>query len=256
MKRIDKTTGMVNIGELKAKVCAVVDDCEAQGVICTPGAEELVTRYERSDVEARHRIRRLSGYSGYIAEKYGIDESDILHLELAAVFHDVGMMTVPHEFFNSPHSLTVYQYTVVKTHTTSGGTLLSGKAEESFRHIRESALFHHETFDGTGYPIGLKGNQIPFFTRIISLVDTFDILTSSRPHKEPYPFDMASDIIFSERKKYDPDVLSLFSENLDSLIKIKHDIEGDLRFTESKSACELSERDKIQLHTISESAKN
>jgi len=251
-----KGYGMVNIGELKAKVCAVVDECESTGAICTPGAEDLVTRYERSDADARDRIRRLSGYSGCIAEKYGVDKSDILHLELAAVFHDVGMMTVPREFFNTPHSLTVYQYTVVKTHTTTGGTLLSGKAQESFRHIRESALFHHEAFDGTGYPIGLKGKQIPLFTRIISLVDTFDILTSQRPHKEPYPFDMASDIIFSEQKKYDPDVLSLFSENLDSLIKIKYDVEGSRGFADSKPVCELSERDKARLSNLNDSAKN
>lgn len=152
---------MLNIGELKAQIHAVVAECENTSEPCTRAAEELVTTYECSDSEARDRIRRLSGYCSFIAEKQGVDKEEIKYIKLAAIFHDIGMMTVPHEFFKTPHSLTEYQYAVVKTHTTTGGTLLSGQSQNSFRHMRESALFHHEAFDGSGYPIGLKGKQIP-----------------------------------------------------------------------------------------------
>lgn len=247
---------MVNISKLKSQIHAVVAECESTNEPYTRAAEELITTYEGSDNGARDRIRRLSGYCGFIAEKQGIDKQEIKYVQLAAIFHDIGMMTVPQEFFRTPHSLTVYQYAVVKTHTTTGGLLLSGQSQNSFRHIRESALFHHEAFDGSGYPIGLKGKQIPKFARIISLIDTFDILTSQRPHKAPYPFDLASDIIFSERKKYDPDVLSLFSDNLGALMKIKYEIEGEVRFANSKADCELSERDKLRLSNLGEAAKN
>jgi putative two-component system response regulator len=247
---------MLTIGELKTKIHAAVTECEIMDEPCTRAAEELVTTYESSNIEARDRIRCLSGYCGFIAEKQGVDKQEIKYIKLAAIFHNVGMMTVPQEFFKTPHSLTEYQYAVVKTHTTTGGTLLSGQSQNTFRHIRESALFHHEAFDGSGYPIGLKGKQIPRFTRIISLLDTFDILTSQRPHKAPYPFDLASDIIFSERRKYDPDVLSLFSDNLGGLMKIKFEIEGEGRFAGSKVDCELSERDKMRLMNPGDAAKN
>jgi putative two-component system response regulator len=247
---------MQNIGELKTQIHAIVAECENTNEPYTRAAEELITSYECSDNGARDRIRRLSGYCGLIAEKQGVEKEDIKYIKLAAIFHNIGMATVPEEFFKTPHSLTVYQYAVVKTHTTTGGTLLSGQSKNSFRHIRESALFHHEAFDGSGYPIGLKGKQIPLFARIISLLDTFDILTSQRPHKVPYPFDLASDIIYSERKKYDPDILSLFSDNLGALIKIKYEIEGELRFVCSKADCELSERDKMRFRSLGESSKN
>ncbi len=109
---------MRNIGELKAQIHAVVAECENTNEPCTRAAEELVTTYECSDNEARDRIRRLSGYCSFIAEKQGVDKEEIKYIKLAAIFHDIGMMTVPHEFFKTPHSLTEYQYAVVKTHTT------------------------------------------------------------------------------------------------------------------------------------------
>lgn len=246
---------MPDDGAIKDRISAVVAECENTGDPCTTAAEELITVYEGPDNGARNRIRRLSGYCGFIAEKQGIDKKEIKHVKLAAIFHNIGMVTVPQEFFKTPHCLTLHQYAVVKTHTTAGGAMLSGQLGESFRHIRESALFHHEAFDGSGYPAGLRGKQIPLFARIIGLLDTFDVLTSKRPHKAPYPFDLASDIIFSERKKYDPDVLSVFSDNFGELIKIKYGVEGELRLTSSKEECELSERDKMKI-SLSESARN
>ena len=101
-----------------------MDECETANEPCTRAAEELVTTYECSDNEARDRIRRLSGYCGFLAEKNGVDSKEIRHIKLAAIFHDIGMMTVPQEFFKTTHYLTEYQYAVVKTHTTTGGALL------------------------------------------------------------------------------------------------------------------------------------
>ena len=130
----------------------------------------------------------------------------------------------------------------MKKHTTIGGDLLDGHDSELMVSARDIALTHHEKWDGSGYPYGLKGKDIPLEGRIAGLVDVFDALTSKRPYKDPYPLDKTCEIIRSEREKhFDPKLHDLFFANIDGFIQIRNELkeEGDIITSDYK----LSERD-------------
>ncbi|MEA2061114.1 MAG: HD domain-containing phosphohydrolase [Thermodesulfobacteriota bacterium] len=135
---------------------------------------------------------------------------------------DIGKIGVPDCVLLKPGKLTAQEWQIMTQHIAIGGKLLESMNDDFMVLARGIALTHHEKWDDTGYPTGLKEESIPFCGRIAGLVDVFDALTSRRPYKEPYPAEKALEIISCGRgTHFDPDLVDLFLKNKDRFIKIK-----------------------------------
>ncbi len=155
-------------------------------------------------------LRNIEKYKDKISDR---DYEDML---LAAPFHDIGKLAIPNHILNKPSSLTSEEYEIMKQHTVLGAKIIDdlceGEEPKSYLLLaRQIALYHHERWDGAGYPQNLKGEEIPFLARIITVVDVFDALVSKRVYKEAYPFDKAFSIIIEEKgKAFDPEIVDVF----------------------------------------------
>ncbi|MBO4925383.1 MAG: HD domain-containing protein [Clostridia bacterium] len=150
---------------------------------------------DAKDVRTAEHSRRVSEYSVMIAREVGLSEEECESLRKAARMHDIGKIGVPDSILNKPARLTDEEYAKMKTHTTKGAEIL--KDFTLIDHVVEGARFHHERYDGRGYPDGLKGEEIPLFGRIIGVADTFDAMTANRVYRKQMDFDY----VLNELKK-------------------------------------------------------
>jgi putative two-component system response regulator len=144
-----------------------------------------------------------------------------------------------------PGKLTDEEFEIIKTHSTIGAKILANSKAEILKVAEQIALSHHEKWNGNGYPQGLSGDNIPLAGRIVGLADAFDAITSKRPYKDPYPVEMACDIIKKERgEHFDPDLVDVFMENIDEVLKIK----AEVHLEEGLSLADFtkSERDQLE----------
>lgn len=186
----------------------------------------LASVIECRDSDSGHHVKRTGSYVELIAkglQKNGI-YTDILtdeyidKLAHAAALHDIGKIAVPDSILNKPGRLTKEEFEIIKLHTTIGGELvretLKGVESEDYMKIAEQiALYHHEKWDGTGYPKQLQEEEIPLCARIMAVADVFDALISRRCYKEAYTLDEAFGIIKdSKGRHFDPKVAQVFLE--------------------------------------------
>ncbi len=198
---------------------------------------------EYRDTETGAHIIRISRMSAFMGKFAGMDTPDIDLLLHASPMHDLGKIGIPDTVLLKPGKLTPEEWQAMAAHTIIGGKLLDGHDADLMILARDIALTHHEKWDGTGYPNGLKREKIPLFGRIVALADVFDALTSKRPYKEPYPVEKAVAIIQAGRgAHFDPDLVDLFLTHIDEFVKIKQALsdEEDLARINFK----LSERDR------------
>ncbi len=140
--------------------------------------------------------------------------------------HDVGKIGIPDSILMKPGKLTNEEFDTVKTHSNIGAKILTNSKAEVLKVAEQIALSHHEKWNSKGYPQGLSGDTIPLAARIVGLVDVFDALTSRRPYKDPFPVEVALDIIKKERgQHFDPDVVDVFFENMDEILEIKAEVD-------------------------------
>jgi putative two-component system response regulator len=157
-----------------------------------------------------------------LAEKRGLPAEEVQNLLYAAPMHDVGKIGIPDSILLKPGKLTHEEFQVMKSHTVIGANILANSNAKILQSAQQIAISHHEKWNGKGYPQGLSGDKIPMVGRIVGLIDVFDALTSRRPYKEPYPVEMALDIIKKEREQhFDPTVVDIFLENIDEILKTK-----------------------------------
>ncbi len=167
----------------------------------------------------------MSAFCTLIAQKYGLEEDAVKNIRYASPMHDIGKIGIPDKILLKPDRLTSEEFDIIKTHTTIGASILADARAEVLQSGHQIALTHHEKWNGKGYPNGLKKEAIPVFGRIVGLMDVFDALTSSRPYKNPYPIEIARDIIKKEREiSFDPDMVDIFLDNIDALVQIKGDV--------------------------------
>jgi HD-GYP domain-containing protein (c-di-GMP phosphodiesterase class II) len=145
----------------------------------------------------------------------GLDDYLIMPMKLAAELHDIGKIGIGDELLNKPTALTVDEMAVMRTHSLIGYAILSGSAERAFDCAANAAYAHHEAFDGSGYPLGLKGDGIPLSGRIVALCDVYDSLRSDRPYRTAMPHIEAMSVMTSKRgrasvQKFDPQLLRVF----------------------------------------------
>jgi response regulator RpfG family c-di-GMP phosphodiesterase len=170
---------------------------------------------------------RLRGFDTY---REVIDDVFITDLMESCTLHDLGKVAIPDTVLLKPGDLTDREYEIVKQHAVIGGDALKAIDErlgkESFiRMGRDIAYFHHEHYDGTGYPLGLRGTKIPLAARIVAVADAYDALTSSRCYKRPIPHEKAVQVINNGRNlAFDPDVVEAF---LMAEERVKESINGE-----------------------------
>ena len=185
---------------------------ETQGEI----VERLGTLGEYRSKETGAHVRRVGLYSKLLAQLFGMDEKTANLLENAAPLHDIGKVGIPDSILNKPGKLSDDEYEVMKNHTRIGQSILSNSDKPLIQLASEIAGGHHEKFDGTGYPLGLKGDDIPVSARIVAIADVFDALVSQRVYKDSWSNEEIIKFFKKEKgKHFDPLLVILFLNNFE-----------------------------------------
>ncbi|WP_295412728.1 HD domain-containing phosphohydrolase [uncultured Thiodictyon sp.] len=177
---------------------------------------------EYRDNETGMHVIRMSHVSRLLALKAGMSDSDADTLLLAAPMHDIGKIGIPDGILLKQGKLTPQEWEIMKTHPRIGADIIGEDPSEIMRLAALIALTHHEKWDGSGYPQGLSGEAIPLQTRMVSIADVFDALTSRRPYKEAWPFQEAQDHIQAGiGSHFDPDLVPLFMDIIPEVLGIR-----------------------------------
>jgi putative two-component system response regulator len=171
----------------------------------------LAAAAEFRDDDTGQHTRRVGDLSVSIAQRLGVSELEIGLIRLAAPLHDVGKIALPDAILCKPGKLTVAEFEQMKSHATVGGQMLAGSAFALLEVAQQVALTHHEKWDGSGYPNGLAGEDIPIAGRIVAVADVFDALTHVRPYKAAWSrVDAITEIADDAGRHFDPDVVEAF----------------------------------------------
>lgn len=177
---------------------------------------------EYKDNETGMHVLRMSHYSKVLALAYGFNEEQAEILLHAAPMHDIGKIGIPDSIMLKPARLTEEEFAVMKTHPQIGAEILGDADSELLIIARSVALTHHEKWDGSGYPNGLAGEDIPVEGRIVAIADVFDALTSKRPYKEAWSIDKTIDYIEQQSGiHFEPKLVELLKQNLPEILEIK-----------------------------------
>jgi PAS domain S-box-containing protein len=178
--------------------------------------ERLARAIELQDPEAGRHANRIARIASYLASQLGLDDEQILLLRAAAPMHDVGKIAVADAILLKPGPLTPAERTEMERHTEVGHQILTDSESELLQMAARIALTHHEWFDGSGYPRGLKGEEIPIEGRIVAVADVFDAILSDRPYRKAMPAGEAVEILRAGRgTQFDPEVIDVLLEHLE-----------------------------------------
>jgi response regulator RpfG family c-di-GMP phosphodiesterase len=177
---------------------------------------------EARSEEAGNHIQRVALLCELLATKLGLEESFIEAISLASPLHDLGKITIPEHILHKPGELEGDEWNIMKTHAQSGGVILQKSNVSISKLAARLAHYHHENWDGSGYPEGLKGESIPIEARIMAVADVFDALGSKRCYKEAWSNDQIKDFIISEKnKKFDAALIDIVIDNFDEFTSIR-----------------------------------
>ena len=171
--------------------------------------QTLSTTIEAKDEYARGHSHRVAEYAALIANELGWDSEEIMNLKYAAHLHDIGKIGIPDMLLNKHACLTPEEYSVIKEHTVIGAEIL--KNISLIPHVAEVARSHHEHYDGTGYPDGLAGENIPLSARIVAIADCYDAMNSKRIYRNALPPEKIFKEIENNRStQFDPELTDIF----------------------------------------------
>lgn len=169
----------------------------------------LANVIEARDIHTRGHVERVRTYALELGKALAWHQDEMVVLEYGALLHDIGKISIPENVLNKPSRLTPEEMIIIQKHTTAGAKIIEG-----ITHLREALpyiLYHHEKWDGTGYPEGLKGTDIPREGRLLALADVFDALTSDRPYHVGMKFEDALDLIRRDSgTHFDPEMAEVF----------------------------------------------
>jgi len=181
----------------------------------------LGTASEYRDSDTGMHIMRMTAISVVIGKALGLSLEERELLSITAPMHDVGKIGVADAIMLKPDRLTPSEFNIMKSHTEIGGSILLG-SDTLVVTAREIALYHHENWDGSGYPTGLRGEQIPVLARVCAIADVFDALVTARPYKEAWSLQQAIDWIKEQSGlKFDPAVVAAFDSALPEILRIR-----------------------------------
>ncbi|MCA1931319.1 two-component system response regulator [Rheinheimera sp.] len=177
---------------------------------------------EYKDNETGLHVMRMSHYSQVLALAYGFSEQkaeDLLH---AAPMHDIGKIGIADSILLKPGKLTADEYKEMQKHPLIGAEIIGDCDSDLLKMAKSVALYHHEKWDGSGYPFGLSGEQIPVEARIVALSDVFDALTSARPYKQAWSIEETLQHIRQQKGlHFEPLLVDLLEQNLQKILEIK-----------------------------------
>jgi len=177
---------------------------------------------EYRDGETGSHVKRVSEMVHLLAKNAGISEEICEDLSIASIVHDIGKIAIDDAILKKPGKLSPEEFEIVKTHTTTGYSILKGSSLSTIRTAAEIALNHHEKWAGGGYPHGISGDEIPWSARLTALMDVFDALANKRYYKEAWPEEQVFDLIQKERGvSFDPELVDLLIANRDGVLKIQ-----------------------------------
>jgi response regulator RpfG family c-di-GMP phosphodiesterase len=177
---------------------------------------------ESRSKETGNHIKRVAEYSKALAIHFGLPNNEAELIKMSAPMHDLGKVAISDAILNKPGRFTDEEFEIMKTHSKIGYEMLKGSNREILSSAAIIAKEHHEKFDGTGYPDGLKGEEIHIYARIVALADVFDALGSDRCYKKAWEFGAILEFFKEQRgKHFDPRLIDIFFENLDEFIAIR-----------------------------------
>jgi putative nucleotidyltransferase with HDIG domain len=228
-----KSIGILSLGRAGAERSFSLPDVELVSVLSGQAAaaienarlyEKLEQSYlstivtlsgiaESKDFYTDKHMKDIAEYSVDIARKLGLQETDVENIRMAALLHDLGKVTVPDDILKKPGRLSAEEMEVIRKHPSHGAKMI--EPIEPMKDAREIIRHHHEFYDGSGYPDGLKGKDIPLGARIIAVADAFDAMTTNRPYRKALPMDK----VVKEMKdfsgiQFDPHIVEIFIEIL------------------------------------------
>jgi putative two-component system response regulator len=206
--RVATHLSLVRIDELKKSRLEIV--------------QRLGLAAEYKDNETGLHVIRMSHYSHIIACAMGFDETAAENLLHAAPMHDIGKIGIPDCILQKPGKLTAEEWDIMREHPAIGARIIGVHTSGLLHMAHDIALTHHERWDGSGYPRGLAGEDIPIVGRIVAVADVFDALTTERPYKKAWPLNEALAYIKEQRNKhFDPQLVDIFLEQLPAILQVK-----------------------------------
>jgi HD-GYP domain-containing protein (c-di-GMP phosphodiesterase class II) len=218
-----KASGELQTTEIPISMLAALDHLSGKKVQ-TPEEEKQGPNASAKPKESglTAHLRRVAAYAHLLALKLGLPESEAHLVMQVCPMHDIGKWMIPSHILEKPSALTPDEWEVMKTHARAGYDMLKDSQLEVMKLGALVAIQHQEKFDGTGYPLGLKGDQIHLYSRITTVVDVFDALGSARSYKDAWPID---DIVhyFQQGRgtHFDPHLVDLLLGNLEHFLEVR-----------------------------------
>jgi putative two-component system response regulator len=176
---------------------------------------------EYKDNETGNHVVRMSHIARLVAQQAGLGPEAVQLIFQTAAMHDLGKIGVPDRILLKPGSLSPEEWVLMRQHAQIGADIIGRHDNELLATARAIALTHHEKWDGTGYPQGLKGEQIPLYGRIVAIADVFDALMTRRPYKEPFPASESLAIMAAQKgSHFDPMLLECFFQQQFEILKV------------------------------------
>jgi len=210
-----------------------LDAIALQEEIVSTQREIILTLAEVGEMRSKetgYHVQRVAEYSRILAESYGLEKEQVNLLKDASPMHDIGKIAIPDSILNKPGRLTDNERNTMKNHTEYGHDMLRHSDRKLLKAATIVAYQHHEKWDGTGYPRGLKGEEIHIFGRLTAIADVFDALICKRVYKDPWPVEKIIAMFKKESgKEFDPDVV-------DAFLKVKNEmVDVSIRFDDTIS---------------------
>jgi putative two-component system response regulator len=194
----------------------------------------LVAEYRDQEDTGKH-LRRMSRFSGILAMGVGLSAAEAEEIRFAAPLHDIGKVAIPDSILRKPGKLTPEEFDEMKKHTVYGSKMLINAESRLLRLAAKIAIGHHECWDGSGYPNGLKGEEIPLEARIVTVADVFDALSSRRVYKGEWTVEDALKYIEEKAgKNFDPKVVAALRERFGEILLARE--EENRRMVEDEAA--------------------
>ena len=190
------------------------EEREKEHTLFEQTAEALASAIDAKDPYTHGHSARVAMYSTQIAREAGLSDEECEQVYFAALLHDVGKIGVPNAVINKPGRLTDEEFAIIKQHPVTGSQILSRVQQSPYLSI--GAHYHHERYDGRGYPEGLKGNDIPQIARIIGVADAYDAMTSKRSYRDPIPQQtVREEIMKGTGTQFDPEYAKIMLHLID-----------------------------------------